>query len=90
MTSSTVEQNLDVRATTVRVTDDTVEVDLEDGRTITVPIVWMPRLVHVTKEERENVNIMADGIEWPDVEADTSIKGLLLGWKSAENPDSFS
>ena len=90
MTSSTVEQDLDVRATAVRVTDDTVEVDLEDGRTITVLIVWMPRLVHATKEERENANILPDGIEWPDVEADTSIEGLLLGWKSAENPDSFN
>ena len=89
MASSTVERDLDVRATAVRVTDDTVEVDLEDGRTITVPIVFIPRLCHATKEERENVNIMSDGIEWPDVEADTSIKGLLLGWKSGENPECF-
>ena len=89
MISSTMQRDLDVRATAVRVTDDTVDVDFEDGRTISVPIVWFPRLVYATKEERDNINIMPDGIQWPDVEADVSIKGLLLGWKSGENPDCF-
>jgi hypothetical protein len=89
MSSLSIEHEFDVQASAVRVTDDTVEVDLEDGRTIMMPLVWLPRLLHATKQERENVNIMADGIEWPDVEADISIKGLLLGWKSAENPECF-
>ncbi len=89
MRSSTLEQDFDVRATAVRVSDETIDVDLDDGRSISVPTAWFPRLVHATKAERANCNILYDGIEWPDVEADTSIKGLLLGWKSAENPACF-
>lgn len=73
-------------ATSVRVTDDTITVDLNDGRQISVPTNWYPRLVHATPQERANYEIDAVGISWPDIEADFSIRGLLLGRKSGENP----
>jgi hypothetical protein len=89
MTSSLADNKLEARATDVRVNDETISVDLEDGRTISVPTVWIPRLQHATDAERKNFTIGPWGIEWPDVEADASIRGLLLGNKSGENPESF-
>jgi hypothetical protein len=89
MTSSLADDKLEARATDVRVTDETISVELEDGRTIIVPTAWIPRLQHATDEERKNFKIGPWGIEWPDIEADTSIRGLLLGNKSGENPESF-
>jgi hypothetical protein len=76
----------------VVVTDDTLSADLEDGRTISVPIVWYPRLVHGTSEERANLQISGAGygIHWPDLDEDIGVEGLLLGKKSAENPSSFA
>lgn len=88
MTSS-IEPIVDVTATAVEVNDETITVELSDGRTIIVPTAWLPRLVHATPEERAHYNILHDGIEWPDVEADASIRGLLLGHKSGENPESL-
>lgn len=75
----------------VWVTDDTLSVDLEDGRTISVPIAWYPRLVHGTPEERMHFQISGAGygIHWPDLDEDIGIEGLLLGKKSAESPASF-
>lgn len=89
MHSSVAESDLDVRATAVRVTDETIDVDLEDGRTISVPTAWYPRLMHATSKERANYEIEAFGVSWPDVGADFSIRGLLLGRKSGESPESF-
>jgi hypothetical protein len=89
MSSSLAEEKLDARATDVKVTDETISVDLEDGRTIIVPTAWIPRLRFATEAERKNYKLSPWGIEWPDVEADVSIRGLLLGNKSGENPESF-
>lgn len=89
MNSSLIEEKLEARAIDVKVTDATISVDLEDGRTIIVPTAWMPRLKYATEAERQNYRIGPAGIEWPDVEADASIRGLLLGNKSGENPESF-
>jgi hypothetical protein len=86
MTSSVIDSELDVRSTEVAVTDDTLTVDLEDGRTIVVPTVWFPRLTHGTAKERENYEISGLGIHWPELDEDISIRGLLLGRKSGENP----
>lgn len=86
MSSSVEESKLDVRATKVVVTDDVLSVDLEDGRTISVPIGWYPRLSHGTPSERAHCQISAFGIHWPDLDEDISIRGLLLGNKSGENP----
>jgi hypothetical protein len=80
------ESELDVRATGVIVTDDTLTVDLEDGRTIVAPVAWFPRLKHGTPAERANLEISASGIHWPDLDEDINIRGLLLGRKSGENP----
>ena len=60
-------------------TEDTLSVDLIDGRTITVPLVWYPRLLHATPEERANWQICGGGygIHWPDIDEDLSTEGLL-------------
>jgi len=80
------------RAVNVTVTDDTLSVDLEDGRTIAVPIGWYPRLAHGTLAERANLQISGAGygIHWPDLDEDIGVEGLLLGKKSAESPISFA
>ena len=79
------------RILSVTVTDDTLSVDLEDGRTISVPIGWYPRLAHGTPNERAKSQISGAGyaIHWPDLDEDIGIEGLLLGKKSAESPSSL-
>ena len=79
------------RIDNVMVTDDTLSVDLEDGRTISVPIGWYPRLANGTPEERANFQISGAGygIHWPDLDEDIGTQGLLLGKKSTESPSSF-
>ena len=83
------DEKFDVRAMAVRVTEDVLSVDLEDGRTITVPILWYPRLAHGTARERNNFKIGPFGIHWPELDEDISIKGLLLGNKSGESANSL-
>lgn len=79
------------RVVSVTVTDDTLSVDLEDGRTISVPIGWYPRLARGTPSERANFQISGAGygIYWPDLDEDIGIEGLLLGKRSTESPGSF-
>jgi hypothetical protein len=76
----------------VRVTEDSLVVDLEDGRTLMVPLSWYPRLVHGTPEERQRFEIAGAGygIHWPDLDEDVSVEGLLLGKPSAESPASLA
>ena len=80
-----------IRIAGVSITDDTLAVDLEDGRTIAVPIGWYPRLAYGTPEDRANFEISGAGygIHWPDLDEDIGIEGLLLGKKSSESPTSF-
>jgi hypothetical protein len=80
------------KAVRVSVSDDTLTVDLEDGRTIAVPIVWYPRLAYATAEERNNFAIAGGGygIHWPDLDEDIGVDGLLLGKTSLESPVSFA
>ena len=80
-----------VRIVNVVVTDDTLSVDLEDGRTICVPIGWYPRLAYGTAAERANFQIIGAGygIHWPDLDEDLGVEGLLLGKRSMESPASF-
>lgn len=75
----------------VRINEEGLTVDLADGRTITVPTLWYPRLSHGTKKERSNWQIIAggEGIHWPDLDEDISIEGLLAGRASGESPKSF-
>jgi hypothetical protein len=74
------------------VTDDTLSVDLEDGRTIAVPIGWYPRLAHGTPAERGNYQISGGGygLYWPELDEDIGVEGLMLGKKSAESAASFA
>jgi len=75
------------RAQSVRVSDDALSVDLVDGRTIIVPLVWYPRLWHGTPEERNRFEIFGDGayIHWPDLDEDLTVSGLLAGRHSRES-----
>ena len=78
---TTLEPKAGERVIDVRVTEDTISVDLYDGRTITVPLAWYPRLLHATPEQRANWRIAGAGygIHWPDVDEDLSAQGLLQG-----------
>ena len=69
------------RATGATVTEDTLSVELEDGRTISIPIGWYPRLAHGTAAERSHFQISGAGygIHWPEVDEDLSTEGLLRG-----------
>jgi len=69
------------RVLNVRVTEDAISVDLYDGRTITAPLAWFPRLLHATPEQRSNWRIAGAGygIHWPDIDEDLSTQGLLQG-----------
>lgn len=69
------------RVVDVRFTDAAMSVDLVDGRTITVPLAWYPRLLHATPEQREEWQVIAGGfgIHWPAVDEDISAEGLLRG-----------
>ena len=80
-----------IRITQVTVTDDTLSVDLEDGRTIAIPIGWYPRLAHGNATERANFQISGAGygIHWPDLDEDIGVEGILLGKKSTESQASF-
>ncbi|NTV66486.1 MAG: DUF2442 domain-containing protein [Chlorobaculum sp.] len=75
----------------VHVTDDALTVDLSDGRTITVPLGWFPRLEHGRSEERANWRLIGKGhgIHWPDLDEDISVEGLLAGKRSGESLASF-
>ncbi|MFB6359530.1 MAG: DUF2442 domain-containing protein [Thiohalorhabdaceae bacterium] len=79
MTSSAIETH--PRAEQVRFTDEEIVVALADGRKISVPIVWFPRLADAAPGERENYELMGDGegIHWPDLDEDLSVQGLLAG-----------
>lgn len=71
----------DERVKEVHFTEDTMSVDLMDGRTITVPLVWFPRLLNATIEQRTNWESCGGGygIHWPDIDEDISTEGLLRG-----------
>jgi len=75
----------------VIINDDTLSVDLEDGRTVSVPIGWYPRLAYGTPAERANFQISGAGygIHWPDLDEDIGVEGLKVGKKSTESFASF-
>jgi hypothetical protein len=81
----------EARAQSVTVSGEALSVDLVDGRTVIVPLVWFPRLWHGSKEERDNLEIFGDGayIHWPDLDEDLTIAGLLEGKRSGESPTSL-
>lgn len=71
----------DIRITEVRIDAETLSVDLQDGRTISVPIAWFPRLAGATKAQRDDFEIAGAGygIHWPQIDEDLSSAGLLKG-----------
>ena len=81
----------EVTALNIVITDDSLTADLKDGRSISVPLAWYPRLLHGTTEERKNWRLIgnAEGIHWPDLDEDISVENLLAGKSSGESQDSF-
>ena len=79
--------NVDPRAKEIRCTDDELIVVLADGRAISTPLAWFPRLLHADSTARSNFEILGDGqgIHWPDLDEDISVEGLLRGAKSPES-----
>lgn len=77
---------LDERVKDVSFTEDTVSVDLMDGRSITVPLAWYPRLLNARVEQRENWEVCGGGygIHWEDIDEDLSTDGMLRGAPSPE------
>jgi hypothetical protein len=81
----------EARAQGAEVTEDSVVVDLTDGRTVSAPLAWYPRLLHGNPEERNNWRLIGggQGIHWPDLDEDLSIEGLISGRPSGESDESF-
>lgn len=75
----------------VTVSDDTLRVDLSDGRSISAPLAWYPRLLHATPAERKRWRLIGRGmgIHWTDLDEDISVEGLLAGKPSGESQASF-
>jgi hypothetical protein len=78
-------------AQSVAANDEALIVDLADGRTITVPLSWFPRLAHGTPAERANWRLIGAGvgIHWPDLDEDISVESLLAGRRSGETQESL-
>jgi hypothetical protein len=85
--SSSATEIVEARARSIRLTDDALAVDLVDGRTVIVPLIWFPRLWHATPEERGRFEVFGDGayIHWPGVDEDLTVAGLLAGRRSGES-----
>lgn len=79
------------KAEDVRVTNNSLFVNLSDGRTISVPLEWFLRLVHSTPEEQSNWRLIDRdrGIDWEEIDEDISVEGLLAGRPSGESQSSF-
>jgi hypothetical protein len=90
MTTSVTETLLP-RASAAVVTDDTLTVDLVDGRSVSVPLTWYPRLLHGSPEERGKWQLIArgEGIHWPDLDEDISVSSLIAGRPSQESDASL-
>ena len=91
MTTSAADLNIP-DAVGVTVTDDTLSVELSDGRMIAVPLEWYPRLVHATPKERNRWRLIAHGhgIHWDELDEDISVEGLIAGKPSGESQASLA
>lgn len=81
----------EARAQRVEVREDSLVVDLVDGRTITAPLAWYPRLWHGNEQERAHFEIIGDGayIHWPNLDEDLTVAGILAGRRSGESAASL-
>ena len=75
----------------VTINEEALTVDFSDGRSISVPIAWYPRLVHASEQERLNWRLIAGGkgIHWPDLDEDISARAIILGIPSQESSESL-
>lgn len=89
--SSSEMKTAEAHAQEVRVTEDALVVDLVDGRTVSVPVSWYPRLLHGSSEERGNWRLIGrgEGIHWPDFDEDVRVQDLLDGHGSGETQKSL-
>jgi hypothetical protein len=78
-------------AVRARIVDDDAVIDLSDGRTVTAPLAWYPRLFHGTARERRHWRLIGggEGVHWPDLDEDLSVEGVLAGRPSAESQAFF-
>jgi hypothetical protein len=90
MSTSSVEIHVS-NAESITITEDTLTVELSDGRAISVPLAWFPRLLHASEEERSQWRLIGkgQGIHWEDLDEDISVEGLLAGRPSGESQASF-
>jgi hypothetical protein len=90
MPTSVIEMNIP-HAESVTITEDALTVELSDGRTMSVPLAWFPRLLHATAEERDHWRLIGkgEGIHWEDIDEDISIENLLAGKPSGESQTSL-
>ena len=82
----------EVFAESVRFSEDSMTILLDDGRALSVPLAWYPRLLNGSKQEREKFELIGggEGIHWHDLDEDISVEGLLAGRRSAESDASLS
>lgn len=80
-----------VKVQDVVLSEDALTVDLNDGRTLSAPLAWYPRLLHGAPQERRNWRLIGDGegIHWPDLDEDISVENLIFGRPSGESQRSF-
>ncbi len=81
-----------VQAEHIKFEENSLLVDLSDGRTIAAPLAWYPRLFHATENERNNWRLIGrgEGIHWPDLDEDISVENLIAGKPSGEGQGSFA
>ena len=91
MSTSTIEVPLP-RLGEITISGESLAAELSDGRTISVPLDWYPRLVHATPRERDNWHLIGggEGVRWPDIDEDISVAGLLAGRPSGEGRRSLN
>lgn len=89
--STSAARSQSVQSLQLEVTDDTLTVELSDGRTISAPLGWYPRLAHGTEKQRNHWRLIAGGagIHWSELDEDISVDNLLAGQPSAESQHSF-
>ena len=78
-------------AVDISCSSESLTAELADGRVVSAPLSWYPRLVHATQAERDNWHLEGDGdaIRWPDLDEDILVEALLVGWRSRESEKSF-
>jgi len=89
---STLVTERDVFAESVQFSENSMTVFLDDGRALSIPLSWYPRLLHGRPQERQHFELIGDGegIHWPDLDEDISVEGLLAGRRSAEHDASLA